>query len=94
MLFGLVLVLSVPAVWRIVLAVLGCYGIALGLAWLVVAPLIGAGRGAEVGSYPAPGAHYRVVVHQGGFFDPVYFLSVEQQTGLGRSQLVPRLPGR
>lgn len=81
MFFGLALVLSVPAVWRAVLAVLGCCSIGLAVAWLVGAPMIGAGRGEEVESYPAPQAQHRVVVHRGGFFDPIYFLSIEQQTG-------------
>ena len=74
--------------------VLGCAGDAAAVLWLMVAPWIGAGRGTEDQSYTAPDADYRLVVHQGGFFDPIYFLSIEQQTGpLSRSWYVGCLDG-
>lgn len=81
LLFGLALVLSVQPVWRAVLAIVGCGGVALSSAWLLASGGLGLGRGDEVDSYPAPQARYRVVVHRNDFFDPVYFLSIEQQTG-------------
>jgi hypothetical protein len=81
LLFGLALILSVPPVWRAVLAAVGCGGVGLGLAWLLASGAIGLGRGDEVDSYSAPQAPYRLVVHRNDFFDPVYFLSIEQQTG-------------
>lgn len=81
LLFGLALVLSVQPVWRAVLAVVGCGGVALGVAWLLASGALGLGRGDEVDSYPAPQGPYRVVVHYNDLFDPVYLLSIEQQTG-------------
>lgn len=81
LLFGLALVLSVQPVWRAVLAVVGCGGVALALTWLLASGAIGLGRGDEVDSYPAPQGPYRVVVHMNDFIDPVYFLSIEEQTG-------------
>lgn len=89
--FALALMLPIPAIWRTVLVGLGCGGIAAGL---LGGSFIGAGRGDEDASYPVAQASYRLVVHRGGFFDPIYFLSVEQQSGpLSRSWYLGCLDG-
>lgn len=93
--FGAALAFPLPRVRRKVLVILGCAGGAAAVLWLMAAPLTGAGRGSEDASYPAPGAAtYRLVVHEGGVFDPIFFLSIEQQRGLlSRSWYVGCLDG-
>lgn len=94
MAFGAALLLSIALFWRTTLVILGCACGAAAVLWLMAAPWIGAGRGSEDQSYPAPDASYRLVVHEGGFFDPIYFLSIEQQAGpLSRSWYVGCLDG-